>query len=65
MYFIRFSLSYVEEVWKVLALQIKLMLATFRWSGKSNLKKQEKHYFAMIFFFSCFEGKMKAYLVAI
>lgn len=50
MYFIQFSLSYVEEVWKVLALQIKLMLATFRWSGKSNLKKQEKHYFAMIFF---------------
>lgn len=66
MYFIQFSLSYVEEVWKVLALQIKLMLATFRWSGKSNLKKQEKHYFAMIFFFLLWredESLFSCYLV--
>lgn len=65
MYFIKFSLSFVEEVLQVLALQLKLTLVTFRWSGKLKSKKQEKHYFAMIIFISCFEGKMKGYLVAI
>lgn len=30
MYFIQFSLSYVEEVLKVLALEVKLMLVIFR-----------------------------------
>lgn len=65
MYLIQFSLSYIKEVLQVLALQMKLMLVTSRWSEKSKSKKQEKHCFAMIIFISCFEGKMKGYLVAI
>lgn len=65
------SFNSVSLMWKkflqVLALQVKIMLVTFRWSGKSKSKKRNKKSSTLqwLFFPPCFEGKMKGYLVAI
>lgn len=61
------SFNSVSLMWKkflqVLALQVKIMLVTFRWSGKSKSKKRNKKSSTLqwlFFFFLALKGRWKA-----